>query len=159
MDTHPQHDKDDLSALERRLSSWQPAAEHLNADAMLFAAGRAVGRGGLGRLLWPACCVLLVVQAAGLLIWGLAEHAECQVLASRLRKQPQAPRAAPVPAVLAEFGYAPSPDDYFHLRRMMEQDPSGGLATLRPDGPPPVGPPPPEPAILTSGQRDGLLEQ
>jgi hypothetical protein len=158
MDTHPPHDEDDLSGLERRLARWQPAAERLDADAMVFAAGRAAGRGGLGRLLWPACSVLLAVQAAGLLGWGLAERAERQALASRLREQPKAPNAAPVPAVLAEAVYSPSPDDYLHLRRMMEQDPSGGLDSLQPDGPPPIGPPPPEPAILTPGQRGGLLE-
>jgi hypothetical protein len=158
MDTHPPSNDDDLSDLECRLANWQPAAERLDADAMLFAAGRAAGRDGIGRLLWPACCVLLAVQAAGLLVWGLGERAERLVLASSLREPPPAPKSPPAPAVLAEYVYTPSPNDYLHLRRMMEQDPSGGLASLRPDGPP-VGPQPPEPAILTPGQRDGLLQQ
>ena len=34
----------DLSDLERRLASWQPASAGLNADAMLFAAGQAAAR-------------------------------------------------------------------------------------------------------------------
>jgi hypothetical protein len=157
MDTQPASNEDDLSDVERRLTGWQPAAERLDADAMLFAAGRAAGQGGLGRLLWPACCVLLVVQAAGLLVWGLAERAERLVLASRLHEQRPPPNTPLAPPVLSESGYTPSPDDYLHMRRMMEQEPDSGQGSLQPERPPPGGPPP-EPAILTPRLRDGLLE-
>jgi hypothetical protein len=149
--------EDDLSDLERRLANWQPAAERLDTDSMLFAAGRAAGRRGWGRRLWPACCVLLATQAVGLLVWGLSERAERQVLTDRLHKLPAAHDSPPAPAVFAEFGYTPSASDYLHLRRAMEQDPSGGQAFMPPESAPVEQPP--EPAILTPRLRDGLLEQ
>ena len=34
------------------------------------------------------------------------------------------------------------PDDYLHLRRMMEQEPDSGQGSLQPKKPPPGGPPP-----------------
>ena len=150
------HNEGDLSDLERRLANWQPAPERLDAEAMLFAAGRAVGRGAWGRRLWPACCLLLAIQAAGLLVWGLGERAERQVLAERLHNLPPASDLPPAPAVFAEFGYTPSSSDYLHLRRAMEQDPNGQSVVL-PDGAPVRQPP--EPAILTPRLRDGQLEQ
>lgn len=157
MDAHPPGDEDDMNDLERRLANWQPAAERLGIDAMLFAAGHAAGRGGWGRRLWPACCVLLAVQAAGLFAWGLSERGERQALASRLHEQAPVTNVPAPPATRAEFGYVPSPDDYFHMRRRMEQEPSGGQASLPSDAPP-VGQPL-EPPILTPRQLDGLLEQ
>jgi hypothetical protein len=161
MDEHPPQHDDDLSDCERRLAGWHPASAGLDADAMLFAAGRAAGRRGRARLLWPALCVLLAVQAAGLGVWGLSERAERQALASRLPEPAPAPGAPSVTAVAAS-SYTPSPEDYFHLRRRLEQDPGRWPASPQPAGPrgkePPPGPPPPEPAILRAGQRDGLLD-
>jgi hypothetical protein len=157
MDTHTPRDEDNLNDLERRLAGWHPAPEGLDADAMLFAAGRAAGRRGRGHLLWPALTVVLAVQAAGLGLWGLSERAERQILASRLRQRAPALSAPPETAV-AESSYTPSPDDYFHLRRRMEQDPSHWLAALSPAGSQALGPTPPKPLILRAGQRDGLLD-
>ncbi len=48
------YNADDLTDLERRLSSWEPTTEGLDSDALLFAAGRASARPGLGRFVWPA---------------------------------------------------------------------------------------------------------
>ena len=147
----------DLSDLERRLAHWQPAAERLDTDAMLFAAGRAAGRGAWGRRLWPACCLLMAIQAAGLLVWGLGERAERQVLANRLHTAPPLPNALLTPAVFAEFGYTPSASDYLHLRRALEQDANGEQSAVPPEGAP-AGQLP-EPVILTPRLRDGLFEQ
>ena len=160
MDEHPPRREDDLSDVERRLAGWQPASGSLDADARLFAAGRAAGRRGRGSLLWPALCALLAVQAAGLVTWGLSERAGRLALAGQLAERTpdrSGPPASAV-AVLPESSYVPSPDDYFHLRRQVEQDPGRWLAFAQPAGPPPLGPTPPEPAVLKAGQRDGLLD-
>lgn len=160
MDADTPRREDDLSEVERRLAGWQPAAGNLDADAMLFAAGRAAGRRGRGALLWPALCALLVVQAAGLGVWGLSEHTERLALAGSLRERTPAPNmpTSPGVAVLPESSYTPSPDDYFHLRRRVEQDPGRWLASLQHEGTQAPGPPSPKPAIFTAGQRDGLLD-
>ena len=119
MDTQPSSNEDDLSDVERRLTGWQPAAERLDADAMLFAAGRAAGQGGLGRLLWPACCVLLVVQAAGLLVWGLAERAERFPLTLLTTQTHDAKRSGDVRARIAML--ASMPDEWAtHVERWFE---------------------------------------
>jgi hypothetical protein len=160
MDQHTPRHEDDLSDVERRLAGWHPGAEGLDADAMLFAAGQAAGRRGRGRLLWPALCVVLAVQAAALGAWGLSERAERRALASRIRDRAPAPNAPPATAVvvLPEPSYTPSPDDYFHLLRRAEQDPGRWLASLPPAGSQALEPPP-EPATLRAGQRDGLSDQ
>jgi len=160
MDAHTPRHEDDLSAVERRLAGWRPRAEGLDADAMLFAAGLAAGRRGWGRLLVPALCGLLAALATGLGAWGLSERAEREAMASRLRQHAPTPGAPPATAValLPEPSYTPSPDDYFHLRQRVLQDPGRWLAFSEPAGPPAPGPPPPGPAILRAGQRDGLLD-
>jgi hypothetical protein len=159
MDAHSPCREDDLNDLERRLAGWQPDPAGPGADAVLFAAGLAAGRRGRGRLLWPALCVVLAVQAAALGVWGLSERAECQALAERLHERTPAPGVPPANAVVEVPGpsYTPAPDDYFHLRRQAEQDPGRWLASLPPPGPQAIGPPPPEPAILHAVPRDGLL--
>jgi len=156
---HPPGREDDLSACERRLAGWQPAAGNLDADAMLFAAGRAANR--RGRLLWPALCTLLAAQAAGLGLWGLSERAERVGLARLLPDRAPAPNIPQAPAVaeLPEPRYSPSPDDYFHLRRRLEQDPGRWLAAAPTAGTKPIGPPPARPPILRAGQLDGLFRQ
>src|SRR4051794_1228065 len=104
MDTPRPYGKDDLNEIERRLSAWQPATDDLHPDAMLFAAGRAAGRRGRAALLWPALCVVLALQAAGLGLWALTEHAACQALARRLDqrapegREPLTTSVAEVPA-------------------------------------------------------------
>jgi hypothetical protein len=161
MDAHIPDPEDDLSAVERRLADWQPASGSLDADAMLFAAGLAAGRRGPGRLLWPAMCVLLAVQAIGLGMWGLSERAERQALASRLREQappPGAPSATAI-VVLPQPSYTPGPGDYLSLRRLMERDPNAWLTAPQPADKQAPGPPPPEPTVLRAGQWDGWLEQ
>src|SRR5579872_1055799 len=98
MDTNPDC-PDDLSALEARLSGWEPSAAGLDADAMLFAAGRAAARPGAARYVWPAlaCCASLVAAALG--VWLGAERTERQALAQQLRRQDPAPRSPSGPAL------------------------------------------------------------
>jgi hypothetical protein len=158
MHPHTPRHEDDLNDLESRLSGWRPGNEGLDAAAMLYAAGVAEGRRGRSTLLWPAACVLLAGLAAGLGGWGLAERAERQALASRLRDRAPTPRESPATAVavVPEPFDRPSPDGYLSLRRRMEQDPNRWLAPLQPEGPLPT--PPPEPAILHGGQRDGTID-
>jgi len=160
MDQHSPRREDDLSEIELRLASWQPSTERLDTDAMLFAAGRAAGWRGRTRLLWPALCAFLAVQAAGLGAWGLSERAERLALADRPPERAPTP-TAPAPtavAVLPEASYTPSPNDYLHLRRRVEQDSGRWLVSAQPAGGKAPGPPT-EPAILSAGQRYGLIDQ
>jgi hypothetical protein len=94
MDTHP-HRPDDLSSLERRLAACAPAAAGLDADAMLFAAGRASARPGPARFVWPALAACLAGLAVVLGTWLAAERSERLALAQRLR---QAPAPVPTPS-------------------------------------------------------------
>jgi hypothetical protein len=161
MGAHTPRREDELSDIERHLAGWQPASAGLNADAMLFAAGQAAARRGRSRLVAPALCILLVVQSAGLGVWGLSERAGRLALATRIRERAPAPTAplaiAVAVAVLSEPSYTPSPEDYWHLRRRAEQDPGRWLASLQPPGAR-APDPPPEAAILRAGQRARLLD-
>jgi hypothetical protein len=146
----------DLNNVEQRLAGWLPAADGLNTDAMLYAAGRAAGR--RGRAVWPALCLVLLAQTIGLGVWGFSERAERRTLASRLDERLPVPEHSPETLVadLPAPTYVPSPNDYLQLRQRAEQDPDGWLAMSYPRGQQAIGLPPPEPAILRGGQRDGL---
>jgi hypothetical protein len=160
MDPHSPN-PDDLSEIERRLSVWRPNAEGLNRDAMLYAAGLAAGKGGHGRLLWPALCSLLAVCAAVLGAWGLNERAECQFLIGRLHEPTSSAPASPTNALAAapHSAFVASPDGYLNLRRQLEQDPGRWLASREFKGPTAIGPAPPEPAILRASQFEALFNQ
>ena len=79
MEKHADH-TEDLSEFERRLASWAPAADGLNIEAMLFAAGRASARPDPTRL-WPTLAVCSTVLAVALGIWLAAERNDRQNLA------------------------------------------------------------------------------
>jgi hypothetical protein len=145
---------DELSDIERHLAGWRPDAEGLGADAMLFAAGQAAAR--RGPRLWPALSLLLAVVAVGLGSWALSERAGRLALAGRLLVQPPSadePAATTVAAAPAP-SYSPSPTDYLHLRRLVEQDAARWLSSPSAGAPP--APPPAQPSILRGGQRDSL---
>ncbi len=153
MDADTPRRENDLSDVESRLSGWQPAGNGGGADAVLFAAGLTAGRRGRVRFLWPVLCGLLAVGCGA---WALAERAERLALASRVTDNPTSPGPAPA-GTLPDSPYAPSPDDYLHLRQRMEQD-SAGWPASAPAAGQPAPEPPPGPPIFSVGQRDRLLE-
>jgi hypothetical protein len=160
MDTNSPHE-DDLIGIERVLSGWRPNAEGLSHDAMLFAAGVATGRAGRGRLLWPSLCSALAVSAAVLGAWGINERVDRQLLISRLHEDTPPLSSTSTNALVA----APHPptaistDSYFNLRRQFEQDPRRWLALRASSGPMPLGPAPPEPAILRASEIEAVFNR
>ncbi len=136
----PEHPRpDDLSDLERRLTAWRPSPAGLNADALLFAAGRAAGRPGPGRVLWPVVAGSLAVLVAVLGQRLAAERAERLALVELFQQRgagaPAEPAAAPVSPA------APPPSDsYLAARRVLERQPDAWLARTTP-GPRPAPPP------------------
>jgi hypothetical protein len=121
MDTHPDR-PDDLSNLERRLAACEPAADGLDADAMLFAAGRASARPGPARFVWPALAACLAGLAVVLGAWLTAERSERLALARRPNQQslpvPAPPAAAPSEPSTAE---EPAPNSLFAAHKALEQ--------------------------------------
>jgi hypothetical protein len=161
MDSNSPRHEDDLSDVANRLSSWRPTTDGLDADALLFAAGVAVGRRDRGRVVALALCGLLAILAVSLGAWGLTERAERQSLASRLRERTPNTGANPGmnDGLVPEASYASSPDDYFHLYRRLELDPIDSLASTQSTKRPSFGESPPASKILTPRQRDRMLEQ
>ncbi len=158
MDTHPRR-PDDLSEVERRLAAWEPAADGLDADALLFAAGRASVRPGPARFLWPALTAGMAALAVVLGVWLAAERTERLDLARQLR-QP-APAPAPSPAVSPPEPPSAEeerpPNSLFAARRALELglDAWPPQAVSRARTP---GPTPPDPPVLQVGWRDVLLD-
>ncbi len=158
MDTHSDR-TDDLSPLERRLAAWQPAADGLDADAMLFAAGRASVRPGRGRFLWPALTGLLCVLLAAEGVWLAVERSERLSLARQMRKQPPASSPLPAPPAVPAESYsddAASPDSLLTARRTYEQ----GLEAWPPESEGQTGTAeaPSNVRILQVRHPDGLLD-
>lgn len=163
MDAHS-NNSEDLNAVERRLSAWEPSSEGLDADAVLFAAGRASIRPSPTRFAWPALTVLMTALSVVLGLWLADERNERFALASRLRERPLAPAVNPAPQPAPNI--APEeplhtdelpPDSYLATRRALEN----GLdawpiraVVRRGSNDPSVWNPP----ILRLGQRDALLE-
>jgi hypothetical protein len=163
MDANSQR-QDDLTDIERRLSAWRPNTEGLSREAMLFAAGVADGSLRRGRWLWPTLCAGLAVTTVALGTWVYSEHSELQLLLSRIQRVDERPlhSSAPsidAPATAREFATLTSSNSYFNLRKHFEQDPAHWLASTESTGPVPLGPAPPEPAILRASQYDVLLSQ
>ena len=148
MDNQP----DDLSELERRLTACRPASQGLDADAMLFAAGRAAAP---RRLLWPALTGFFAVLALALGVWGTAERAERLALGRQLGRPSDAiPEPAPPPAESPEPQR--SADEWLTARRALEQ----GLEAWPPRPFDTTATPglPSDAAVLTVGRRDVLLD-
>jgi hypothetical protein len=163
MATHSDH-PEDMNELERRLSAWQPSGDGLDADAVLFAAGRASVKPSPARFGWQALTTLLTGLAVVLSLWLVAERNERQVLARRLGEYPLAPIVNPSPPPAAHAAPVespdpdePAPDSYLASRRALEKGldawPSRVVLRSGPTDPSLTNPP-----ILTLGQRDALLE-
>jgi len=156
MDTHPPR-PGDLNDLERRLAAWRPSAAGLDADAMLFAAGRASAR--RGRLVWPAVSACAALLAAALGVWLAAERAERLALAQQIRHQAPAPAPPSAPAAgEPQTAEAPAPDSYLAISRALEQDPDAWATKTPAKAGPPPGPPPPVPHILRAWRPGEWIE-
>jgi hypothetical protein len=151
-----------MNEVERRLAAWQPAGAGLDADALLFAAGRASARPGATRFVWPALAACASLLAIALGIWLVDERADRMALARQLRQQSHmlanTPSSSPAPDPTPEsVEEEPPPDSYLAGHRALDK----GLedwpmsAVIRPD---PLGPMPPHSSILRAGRLDGLLE-
>jgi hypothetical protein len=150
------HPDDDLSPLERRLAGWQPSAASLDADAVLFAAGRASARPLRGRLVWPALACALSVMSLVLGGWLAVERRERLTLVDAVaRQQPmEPPGAAPL---LPANSDEPSLAGYLVVRNLVTQKGLGAWPDLAPpqaDGPP--GPASENKPILQVWMRDSL---
>jgi hypothetical protein len=159
MDTQPDR-PDNVSDLERRLASHAPAADGLDADAMLFAAGRAAGRPGHARFIWPTLTACLAALAVVLGVWLGVERTERRDLAEQLKRSISAPLVPPSPAPPAPMpepptANEPSSNSLLAAHRALEQ----GLDDWPPLTVPPhdtPGPLPPDPPILRVGRPDTL---
>jgi hypothetical protein len=121
MDTRP----DDLGDLERRLAALAPTGDGLDADRMLFAAGRASVSAAGGSVFWKALSALLLVLAAGLGVWGANERKERIGFAARMegleRNSPQPlPVEAPVLVAETPSGEAASADSLLASHHILE---------------------------------------
>jgi hypothetical protein len=163
MDTHS-HLPQDMNELERRLSAWQPSSEGLDADAVLFAAGRASVRPGTIRFVWPALTTLLTALAVVLGLFLAEERSERLALVRRLREQPPAPAVNPLPQPAANPASVEpthsdelAPDSYLASRRALELGldawPIRAVVRAEPSDASVNNPP-----ILTLRQRDALLD-
>ncbi len=159
MDTQFSDNQDDLSNVEHRLSAWRPQAEGLNADAMLFAAGRASGHRPPSRL-WMALVAVLIMQAVGLGAWGISERSGRLALSSQLADRASSPVET---RQIEQDGawrrsYVPAPNDYLHQRKRMEQDAGFYVAAASPGRNQGLGQKIPQAAILSAGQWSELLD-
>ncbi len=152
MDTDP----DDLRNLEQRLAACAPASAGLDADAVLFAAGRASVRPGAGRLAWASLAGLLAALSIVLGVWLAAERRERLELAQQIR---QLNESRPTPSVppadqppTADQVPASSP---FAIHQLLQRGLDGwpeppATGTNEP------GPPSAEPSVFRVGRPDSL---
>ena len=122
----------ELSALERSLAACRPSADGLNADAMLFAAGRASARGGKA---WPVATGVLAALSVALGIGLWVERSERVALAARLTQ------ATPVPLPVAVPSSEP-PVGPFAFNRSGMGDPDALMVRAAPTAPSSRVPPP-----------------
>jgi hypothetical protein len=162
MEPHSHH-PEDLSELEHRLSAWRPADEGLNADAVLFAAGRASVRPGPARFVWPALTVCLAGLAIVLGVCLNVERSERLALARQMRQLSPAPAPKPAPPVEVSPTEPPPAEDVpptslLAARRLIERgldDWPERVAVVRVETPAPALPRAP---VLQVGQRDLLID-
>jgi hypothetical protein len=158
MDTHPAP-AGDLNDLEHRLAEWRPSSTGLDADGMIFAAGRASVRCGFGRVAWPIVSGCLAVLAGVLLVGLDQERAARRELVARLREQ----TTIVVPMPSAETGPGESPlseppaaNSYLASHRLLNENFEAWLVMDR------IGPsegPPPNRPVLKSHSPGDLLDR
>jgi hypothetical protein len=162
MDTHSPDADGALSRLERTLAACRPAADGLDADAMLFAAGRASVRPSRGRLAWPAlaCSLALVSLVLGATL--AVERAERLALAELLCvRTPAPPVVSPRPPAADEASPAVEPAPYSYLagQRALEKGLDPWPPRPRAQGEPAPEPPRSRSSVLQLWRRGDWLEQ
>jgi len=147
----------DLNDVERLLSAMQPSTAGLDADSMLFAAGRDSVRPGMGRLLWPVLSGCLALAALVLGVGLLRERQVRQEMAAQLQRQTPGlvvPADVPQPDIVPA-NEAPAPTSYLAAARALAQ--SQDWPTLA-TGEPVKGLASPSRSIWWAGQRDRVLD-
>src|SRR5262249_11142884 len=136
----------------------EPATAGLDAEAMLFAAGRASVRPARARFVWPALTGCLAVLSVLLGVWLAGERAERVSLTQQLRPQAPAPGPSP-PAVLPEppTSDGPNPNSVLAARRALEQGLEAWPPMATGAGTPGAGSA--DSAVLRMGRYDALPDQ
>jgi hypothetical protein len=148
-----------MSDLEKRLSAWRPSAAGLDADSVLFAAGRASVRPGWGRIAWPVVSGCLALLAATLGVQLSQERSARLELAARLRdpKPPLVAAPSPLPEPYeAPVMEPPAADSYLAARRALAGNPDSWLMAARIE--PAEGTPSPNRPIWKVGSHPDMLE-
>jgi hypothetical protein len=158
MDAQPAP-SDDMSDLERRLSGWRPSAAGLDADGVLFAAGRASVRLGWGRITWPIVSGCLALLAALLGVGLSQERAARLELTARFHDAKPPVASAPYPLPEPDEPSStepPAPDSYLAAHRALAGNPGSWLmaAAIEPS----AGPPAPNRPIWKVGSHPDVLE-
>jgi hypothetical protein len=157
MESHP----DGLSDLERRLAALAPSGTGLDADRMLFAAGRASAPPARRGAFWPAVAALLTLLSVGLAAAWLDERAEHRALAEqwdRAMRRPLTPATAEVPEPSSSqsdevaSANGPASESVLQSHRILEAG-LDGLAAA-PPGPAPGGTTPSDVPILRARSTD-----
>lgn len=142
-------DADDLTALERQLAACQPAANGLDTDAMLFAAGQAAAH--CPRFVWPVVSCGFAILSAALGAGFVGERSERLSLASRLSGNMPALAEARTLTVSPSSQH-PAPDSYLAIRRDIERD--GDAGPIQPDGGSELPAPPADQPVLHAWSPD-----
>jgi hypothetical protein len=151
-----EHHPDDVNDLERRLAALAPAGAGLDADRMLFAAGRASVRPAGRGAFWPVVAALLTLVSGGLTAALLNERAEHRALAEqwdRSMRQPfvaasvSAPAPSPLQADETASGGLPAPESSVLASHRVLESGLDGLAAA-PSVPAAQGPATSEPPVL-----------
>jgi hypothetical protein len=146
---------DDLSDLERRLSSWRPSAAGLDAGAVLFAAGRASVRASALRFVWPAITAVAAAIALALGVQLAAERSERLALAQQVHLLN---RTQPAPAVVPDPPSSESlpPNSFLAFHRVLDRGLDAWPAASTPSAP--QEPASPNPPVIRVGRRDWSLD-
>jgi hypothetical protein len=116
---HPDRDPEiDLSAVERRLAAWRPAAGGLDRDRMLYEAGRAAAKAD-GRVqswrLATAALVLLTVGLGGLLAHERVQRRALETSITRAGRINPTQPAGEIASLTSNETPAIEPSSYFAL--------------------------------------------
>ena len=147
----------DLNDLERQLVEWRPAAAGLDADRMVFAAGRASVRAGWGRIGWPIVSGCLALLAGVFGVEMVQERTARLELTAQLQKPAFAPAPSDAPGpITAPSAEPPAADSYLAARQSLAHNIDGWPFLVKVE--PSVGLPSPSRPIWKVGSRDDVLE-